>query len=65
MKAKKRMGAAITLSIAIGAASALVLGISHVNPAIGAAVTGTIIGTGLALAIFLSAPDAGKRNCVK
>ena len=65
MTGKKRMGSAIVFSIAVGAAAGLAVAFFHVNPAVGAAVSGTIIGTGLALAVFLSVPDAGKRNCVK
>jgi len=62
MTPHKRIGAGIALVTAIGAATGVVVGILHLTPAVGAAVIGIVIGTGVARGMFSTAPDASKKD---
>ena len=48
--------------IALAAATGVIVGFLHVNAAVGAAVIGIVIGTGIARGMFSTAPDATKKN---
>ena len=62
MTRNKKIGAAITLSLAMIAAIGLLTGYFTIQPAVGLAVVGIVIGTGVARGAFSAAPDANKRN---
>jgi len=62
MTPNKKYGAAITLVTAIIAAVGLVVDFFHVQPAVGLAVVGIVIGTGVARGAFSRTPDEKKRN---
>jgi Kef-type K+ transport system membrane component KefB len=60
--ANKKIGAAIALIMAIAAAVGLVIGFFNIQPAVGLAIVGIVIGTGVARGAFSSTPDGVKRN---
>ena len=60
MAKEKRIGAAIALATSIVAAIGLLTGYFSVQPAVGLAVVGIVIGTGVARGAFSSAPDGSK-----
>ncbi len=62
MSAERRIGAAITLGVALLAAIALLVGHIPSSIAGGIAVAGILIGTGVAKGKFSRTQDAGKKN---
>jgi predicted RND superfamily exporter protein len=52
MTTQRKLGAAIALVTAIGAATGVVVGYLNITPAVGAAVIGIVIGTGVARGMF-------------
>jgi len=62
MTANRKLGTAIVLVTAIGAAIGVIGGSFNITLAVGAAVIGIIIGTAVARGRFSTAPDATKRN---
>jgi len=62
MARNRKIGAAVALVTAIVAAIGLLTGYFNIQPAVGLAVVGIVIGTGIARGAFSSTPDASKRN---
>lgn len=62
MTRNKKIGVAIVLVSAIMAASGLFTGYFSIQPAVGLAVAGLLIGTGVARGKFSAVPGANKRN---
>ena len=62
MAKNKKIGAAIALATAIVAAIGLLTGYFSVQPAVGLAVVGIVIGTGVARGAFSSTPDAARKH---
>jgi hypothetical protein len=62
MTKNKKIGAAIVLVTAIVAGIGLLAGYFSITPAVGLAVAGILIGTGVARGKFSAVPDANKRN---
>jgi hypothetical protein len=62
MTTLKKVGAAITLVTAGGAAIGGIVGYLDITQAVGTAVIGIVIGTGVARGRFSTAPDATKKN---
>jgi len=62
MAHNKKIGVAVALGTAIVAAIGLLTGYFNIQPAVGLAVVGIVIGTGVARGAFSSTPDAGKRS---
>lgn len=58
----RRFGAAIALLTAIAAAVGLLTGFLAATPAVGVAVVGIVIGTGVARGAFSANPEDSKRN---
>jgi uncharacterized membrane protein (UPF0136 family) len=61
MGTNKKIGAAVALVTALIAAIGLLVGYFDIQPAVGLAVLGIVIGTGVARGAFSSTPGA-KRN---
>jgi len=59
---KKKLGAAITLATALLAAGGLLTGYLHIQPAVGLAVAGIVIGAGVARGAFSARPDAARKH---
>lgn len=55
----RKIGIVIVLSTAISAATGLILGILHIQPAVGTAVVGIVIGTAVARGAFSDTPKKG------
>lgn len=64
MTASTDVGRTIAIGTAASGGVGLVLGLFYMNPAVAAAVFGSVIGMAVALGVFLSA-DGSKKNCVK
>ncbi len=62
MTTHRKLGIAIILIPAIIAAIGVVVGFLSITSAVGLAVVGLLIGTGVAQGRFSSAPDASKKN---
>lgn len=62
MTSSKRIGVAIVLLTAIVAAVGLLTGYFRIQPAVGLAVCGIVIGTGVARGAFSASPDRKKRD---
>ena len=62
MTRNRKLGAAITLVAAVGAALGVLAGYISITTAVGAAVIGIVIGTGAARGRFSATPDVTKRN---
>ena len=62
MALNKKIGAAIALITAVLAAVGRLTGYFHVQAAVGLAIVGIVIGTGVARGAFSSTPDANKRS---
>ena len=62
MTTNKKIGAAITLCAAILAAVGLLIGFFSVTPAVGLAVVGIVIGTGVARGAFSATSETTRRN---
>jgi len=62
MTRNRRIGGAIALVLAIVAAIGLLVGYFSIQPAVGLAVVGIVIGTGVARGVFSPVPDANKRD---
>ena len=62
MAKNKKIGAAFALATAIVAAIGLLTGYFSVQPGVGLAVVGIVIGTGVARGAFSGSPDAAKKN---
>jgi hypothetical protein len=62
MTKNKRIGIAIILVPAIGAAIGVVVGYLSITTAVGLAVVGIVIGTAVARGRFSTVPDATKKN---
>ncbi|MGA2856092.1 MAG: hypothetical protein ABSE40_04445 [Candidatus Sulfotelmatobacter sp.] len=62
MTRNRKLGTAITLVTAVGAALGVLAGYISITTAVGAAVIGIVIGTAVARGRFSSAPDAEKRD---
>ncbi|HMD76502.1 MAG TPA: hypothetical protein VKG86_03915 [Terracidiphilus sp.] len=62
MTTNRKLGAAITLAAAAGAAMGVLAGYVSITTAVGAAVFGIVIGTGAARGRFSTTPDATKKN---
>jgi len=62
MATNRKIGAAITLMTAIGAAVAVVVGLLSITSAVGLAVIGIVIGTGTSRGRFSNTPDGTKSN---
>jgi hypothetical protein len=62
MTTNRKLGAAIALCTAVGAAVGVLAGYFNITPAVGAAVIGIVIGTGVARGMFSTTPDVTKRN---
>lgn len=60
MARNKKFGAAIALVTALLAAAGLLTGYFHIQPAVGLAVVGIVIGTGVARGAFSAAPGTKK-----
>jgi len=58
----RKIGAAVALVTAIVAAIGLLTGYFNIQPAVGLAVVGIVIGTGIARGAFSSPPDTSKRS---
>jgi hypothetical protein len=56
MKSQRSIGAVIAMATALAAAIGLLTGYLNVQPAIGLAVAGIVIGTGVARGAFSAAP---------
>jgi hypothetical protein len=56
----RKIGAALALSTAIGAAAALLVGVFQIPPAVGASVIGIVIGAGVARGVFSQTSGARK-----
>jgi divalent metal cation (Fe/Co/Zn/Cd) transporter len=62
MSRNKKIGAAIVLVTAIVAGVGLLTGYFSIQPAVGLAVAGLLIGTGVARGKFSSTPDAARKH---
>ncbi|HKH98428.1 MAG TPA: hypothetical protein VJ999_04910 [Candidatus Sulfotelmatobacter sp.] len=62
MTTHRKLGIAITLVTAIAAAIGVVMGFLSITSAVGLAVVGILIGTGVARGNFSSVPDSTKKN---
>jgi hypothetical protein len=62
MTTNSKIGVAIVLVDALGAAIGLVVGFLSVTTAVGIAVVGIVIGTGVARGAFSTKPDAPNKN---
>jgi hypothetical protein len=62
MATNRQIGTGIALMTAIGAATGLVVGILKVPPAVGAAVTGIILGTAVARGTLSAKLKRNRRN---
>ncbi len=62
MTTNRKIGIAIVLVTAILAAVGLLTSFLNVTPAIGLAVVGIVIGTGVARGAFSATPDASRKN---
>jgi hypothetical protein len=62
MATNRKIGAAITLVCVIAAAIGVVVGFLSITTAVGIAVVGILIGTGVARGRFSRTPDATKKN---
>ena len=62
MTTHRKVAIAITLVPAIVAAIGVVVGFLSITSAVGLAVVGLVIGTGVARGRFSSVPDATKKN---
>ncbi len=62
MTTNKKLGTAIVLVPAIGAAIGVIVGVLSITTAVGVAVIGILIGTAVARGRFSTAPDATKKN---
>ena len=60
MAANKKIGATIVLVTALLAAAGLLSGYLHIQPAVGLAVVGIVIGTGVARGAFSAPPSTRK-----
>jgi hypothetical protein len=60
MTMHSKFGAAVALVTALGAASGLVVGYLNVRPAVGTAMIGIVIGTGIARGMFSTASKSQK-----
>ena len=60
MTTHRKLGAAIALVTAIGAATGVVVCYLNITPAVGAAVIGIVIGTGVARGMFSTTPNSAK-----
>ena len=61
MTTNRKLGTAITLVTAVGSAIGVVVGYLNITSAVGVAVVGILIGTGVARGVFSTAPNT-KRN---
>ena len=62
MANQKKIAAAVVLITAVIAAAGLLVGFLKIQPAVGLAVVGIVIGTGIARGAFSSPPDANKKS---
>ena len=62
MTLNRKIGIAIVLLTAVLAAIGLLTGYFGIQPAVGLAVCGIVIGTGVARGAFSATPDATKKN---
>jgi hypothetical protein len=62
MTTNSKLGTAIVLVPAIGAAIGVIAGVLSITTAVGAAVIGILIGTGVARGRFSTVSDATKKN---
>lgn len=62
MTTNRKLGTEIVLVTAIAAAIALIAGVLSITSAVGLAVVGLLIGTGVARGRFSSPSDATKKN---
>ncbi len=62
MTAQRKIGAAITLVTALGVAIGAFTSVLGIMPAVGAAVIGIVIGTGVARGAFSRTPEVTKKN---
>jgi uncharacterized membrane protein YfcA len=61
MTINRKLGAAIVLVTAIGAAIGMIVGVLSITTAVGAAVIGILIGTAVARGMFSTEPNARKK----
>ncbi|HEY4962219.1 MAG TPA: hypothetical protein VII29_15275 [Terriglobales bacterium] len=61
MTTNRKRGTAITLVTPVGSAIGVVVGYLNITSAVGVAVVGILIGTGVARGVFSTAPNT-KRN---
>jgi len=62
MTSHRKLGIAIILVTAIATAIGVVVGFLSITSAVGLAVVGIVIGTGVARGMFWTTPDVTKRN---
>jgi hypothetical protein len=62
MTTNRKLGAAISLATAIGAATGVIVGFLNTHTAVGIAVIGIVIGTGVARGMFSTVPNATKKT---
>ena len=62
MTTNRKLGTAIVLVTAIGAAIGVIVGVFTITTAIGVAVIGILIGTAVARGRFSTVPDTTKKN---
>jgi hypothetical protein len=62
MTTQRKIGVAIILVTAIAATIGVVVGVLSITSAVGLAVIGILIGTGVTRGRFSTAPDATKKN---
>ena len=62
MSRNKTIGAAIVIVTALLAAAGLLTGYFSIQPAVGLAVAGLLIGTGVARGKFSGTPDASRKH---
>ncbi len=62
MTTQRKIGAAIALVTALGAAIGTITRVLGITPAVGAAVIGIVIGTGVARGAFSRTPEVTKKN---
>jgi hypothetical protein len=62
MTTNRKLGTAIVLVTAIGAAIGVIVGVLSITSAVGASVIGILIGTAVARGRFSTVPDVTKKN---
>ena len=62
MTTNRKLGSAIVLVTAIGAAIGVIVGVLSITSAVGVGVIGILIGTAVARGRFSTVPDTTKKN---